>query len=820
MINKGEKTYNSINRYNQYNINFNNNSINNRKIYGNGLNYKKINKFINKKNFVIFLIISLIFLSSFDLSNKILFNNNVNLKNYFIPNTLRIAFVFGTRPEAIKLFPLIKELKVNKNIVCIVINTGQHKEMMEQILNSLNMGNYIDFNLNIMQKNQSLGELTSKSIFKLEKLFNLINPNAIIVQGDTTTAFSAAISAFYLKIPIFHVEAGLRTHNMYYPFPEEFNRLSIDDISTLFFAPTEWAASNLLKESKKTSNIFITGNTIVDSLKLTLNKTIPSTKIKTLIEKAKILCRPKNECRIILLTCHRRENYYEPIFNIISAIQKLLIKFDDIVIIFPFHLNPNIQRSIKNVFPNKIYDQIIKGKNINDKNFNHLNRFLIISPLDYVDLIHLESICYFIMSDSGGIQEEAISIGKPILILRKNTERPEAVKLGCAFLTGISINNIIDSASSLLTTNDLYKKFAKCQYLYGKGNSSVIISEIIKNYFENNNQNSFAFNNLNYKDILIRYDNSVLKAKDLTKANNQDDSYDIVIVLTVWKRNNLERELIQVKNQSILKNKNTNIIIFQNSNHIYIDDIVKKWRLSNNFSEKVDITFIKSPIETGYFGRFIIPLTSSIRSDSYFFICDDDVIWGNRYFENMIRVVNEGSLATRNGRIIDKNFIEISKAFKREWSMKQICYNEDIEYDFGGHIWAGRISWLRKAWNHIPFSLENSEDFWISAVLKSFYNIPTKIPRCPCPDGNPIIPDMCAASDKSSFDHVNATIGNSTISHGVRKKLIEEIIRNFNYQLLIKVKPEYVESIHKKYFFGENLFYLNDSIWKDVLFWQ
>ena len=595
--------------------------------------------------------------------------------------------------------------------------------MMKQILNSLNMDNSIDFNLNIMKKNQSLAELTSKSIFKLEKLFNLINPNAIIVQGDTTTAFSAAISAFYLKIPIFHVEAGLRTHNMYYPFPEEFNRITIDDISTLFFAPTEWAANNLLKEGKNSNNIFITGNTIVDSLKLTLNKTSPSTQIKMLIDKAKSLCKPKEECKIILLTCHRRENYYKPVYNIITAIQKLLLNFSNIVIIFPFHLNPNIQKSIKNVIPDKIYDKIINGKNIDDMNFLHLNRFLIIPPLNYVDLIHLESVCYFIMSDSGGIQEEAVSIGKPILILRENTERPEGVKLGCSFLAGISINKIINYASSLLQTNDLYKNMSTCKYVYGKGNSSIIISDIIKNYFENKIQDSLSYNNSNSKDILNNYDKSNLKTKDSTEVNYQDDSYDFVIVLTVWKRNNLERQLIQVKNQSIVKNKKTNIIIFQNSNHTYIEDIVNKWKQSKNFSEKIDITFIQSPIETGYFGRFIIPLISSVRNNSYFFICDDDVIWGNRYFENMIRVVNEGSLATRNGRIIDINFKENTEVSKSKVLTKQICYNEDIEYDFGGHIWAGRISWLRKAWNHIPFSIENSEDFWISAVLKRFYNI-------------------------------------------------------------------------------------------------
>ena len=192
---------------------------------------------------------------------------------------------------------------------------------MKEILTALNMDDYIDFNLNIMKNNQSLSLLTSKIILELKDIFNNINPNAVIVQGDTTTAFSAALSAFYQKIPIFHVEAGLRTHNLYYPFPEEFNRITIDDISTLYFAPTNWTASNLLKENKNPNHIFVTGNTIIDSLYLTINNTSPSHKMSKLIEKAQSLCMPENKCKIILLTCHRRENYYKPIYNILIAVQ-------------------------------------------------------------------------------------------------------------------------------------------------------------------------------------------------------------------------------------------------------------------------------------------------------------------------------------------------------------------------------------------------------------------------------------------------------------------------------------------------------------------
>ena len=776
---------------------------------------------LTKKSKICFILIISLFLMSFhflsfdSLLNRYHFNQIINKK--FTPNTYRIVFVFGTRPEAIKLFPLIKKLKENKQFICITINTGQHKEMIQQILNSIYIGNSIDFNLNIMKKNQSLPKLTSKAISDLENLYNLINPNAVVVQGDTTTSLSAAIAAFYLKIPIFHVEAGLRTNNLYYPFPEEFNRITIDDISTLYFAPTNWSASNLLKENKKSSNIFITGNTIVDSLKLTLNKTNPSKIITNLIENAKLLCKPKDECKIILLTCHRRENYFKPIINILKAVQQLLKDFNDITIIFPFHLNPNVRQSIKQAIPKFLYDDITKGKKIENKNYFHLNRLFIIPPLNYVDLIHLESASYFIMSDSGGIQEEAVSIGKQILILRENTERPEGVRAGLAFLVGTSFSKIYHYSSLLLRNKDLNQNISNYSNIYGNGDASDKISNIIQNYFKEKKENFFPHNESFFNNILTRYDDSLFK-NDNSKINDfNNDVYDIVIILSVWKRNNIERQLNQVKMQSILKNKKTNIIIFQNSNHLNIEYIVNEWKKPNKFYDYVNITFIQSPIETGYFGRFIIPLTSSVNSNSYFFICDDDIIWGKKYFENMARVVNEGHLATRNGRIITENYKEIIIPKLRK---NQICYNDDIEYDFGGHIWCGRIDWLRKAWNHIPFSFENSEDFWLSAVLKTFYNITTKIPRCPCPEGDPIVPDLCAASDKSAILHESAKLGDSKISANIRMKLIKEITNKFNYQLLIKSNPDYIKNIRKKYFYSNKIFNLKDDIWKEVLFWQ
>ena len=739
------------------------------------------------------------------------------LKSFHLKKKHSIVIVFGTRPEAIKLMPIIKLLKNNKKFLCVTINTGQHTEMVKQIIEILNMSDSIDIELNIMKNNQTLPELTSKIMIELNKIYSLLNPDAVIVQGDTTSSFAAALSAFYQKIAVFHVEAGLRTNNLYSPFPEEFNRVAIDDISTLYFASTELAASNLVKENKNQNNIFITGNTVVDALKLTLEKSSPSKLIHSLLQTSQSRCKYKDKnCKIILLTCHRRENYYKPIANILNAVKKLLEDFEDIVIILPFHLNPNVIESIKKGLPENIFNEIIDGKIITDQNYLFFNRFLIIKPLNYIDLIHLQKSSFFIMTDSGGIQEESISIGKPVLILRENTERLEGILGGSAILTGTSPHKIYYYSSLLLKNSEIYAKMAKPHNIYGSGNSSVIIVNLIEKFFDNKLMNtnynfSKTINNLN--DF---HHNSLLD-------NEIQSHFDLVIVLTVWKRNNLNAQLMQIKRQSILKQKKTNIIVFQNFYHINIDKIIEEWKKPNAFSEQVIITFIKSPIETGYFGRFIAPLISPVNDNAYFIVCDDDVIWGDRYFENMIRVVNEGFLATRNGRLITKEYQEIAPIDKIFQKDNQVCFNEDIEYDFGGHIWAGRISWLRMAWKYIPISLENCEDFWLSATLKTFYNIGTKTPKCPCPKDFPINPDLCAASEESANIHDNGIVGNKTVDHSFRSQLIKDIAIHLKYRPMLFSDSKALDKINDKFIFGNKehpIFNLSDSLWKNALYWQ
>ncbi len=444
------------------------------------------------------------------------------------------------------------------------------------------------------------------------------------------------------------------------------------------------------------------------------------------------------------------------------------------------------------------------------------NRLLLIKPLNYIDLIHLQKSSFFIMTDSGGIQEESISIGKPVLILRENTERPEGIFAGSAILTGTSPKKIFYYASLLLQNKTLYDQMAKPHNVYGSGNSSKIIVNLIECFFKNKTSNLYynfsnILNNLN----IFQYNNSFLNYEN-------DDQFDLVIVLTVWKRNNVNWQLMQIKRQSILKQKKTNIIVFQNFHHINIDKTIEEWKKPGTFSDQVTITFIKSPIETGYFGRFISPLVSPVTNNAYFIVCDDDVIWGDKYFENMIRVVNQGFLATRNGRLITKTYKSIAPNSKAFIKHNQVCFNEDIEYDFGGHIWAGRISWLRNAWQHIPLTLDNCEDFWLSATLKTFYNISTRTPKCPCPKDNPVSPDLCAANDKSAVVHINHKIGEKTVKHSIRPKIIKAISIKLKYKPLLFSDSKILHKINEKFIFGNKshpLFNLSDNLWKNAMFW-
>ena len=366
-----------------------------------------------------------------------------------------LLFIFGTRPEVIKLVPIILELK-NKNIPLYVCNTEQQKDLTEQTLSFFRIKPNVC--LNIMIENQNLNNLTANLMVKITEIIKEIKPTKIIVQGDTTSAFVGALSGFYEKIPVYHVEAGLRTGNIYSPCPEEMNRLMISKLTTLHFVPTEYNKNNLLKEGIEEEVIKIVGNTVIDCLFLTLDKV--NQNISHYDNKFKFLDKNK---KLILLTCHRRENFGEPLNNILEAILEISKNHKDIEFIFPVHPNPNIKKIV--------YDKLSSNKNI------HL-----IEPVDYPDLIYIMQRSYFIMTDSGGIQEEAPSLRKLLLILRNDTERQEIVDIGIGKLVGTEKDNIVFVVNNLLNNIDNGMKMGRIQVFsnpYGNGDSAKRIAEYL-----------------------------------------------------------------------------------------------------------------------------------------------------------------------------------------------------------------------------------------------------------------------------------------------------------------------------------------------------
>jgi UDP-N-acetylglucosamine 2-epimerase (non-hydrolysing) len=372
-----------------------------------------------------------------------------------------IMLVFGTRPEAIKLAPIIIGLRDHPEIKTIVCVTGQHRSMLDQVLDNFNITPDID--LELMKENQSLSELTGKVINKLTTVFQEYRPDLIIVQGDTTTVFGAALAAFYVKIPVAHVEAGLRTGDLSSPWPEEGNRLLTTRLSSLHFAPTKWAARNLLKESVSKENIYITGNTVIDALFYTLNKEKHTRRV--LEPKLKEIFDLPSENKIVLITGHRRENFGLGFENICNAIKELSLNFPDVHFVYPVHLNPMVQEVVERLLGNKINSNV------------HL-----LEPLKYNDFILLMNRSYIILTDSGGIQEEAPSLGKPVLVMRDKTERPEAISGGISKLVGTKINKIVSETSTLINDKIAYDKISNKTNPFGNGKSAEKIIQICRTF--------------------------------------------------------------------------------------------------------------------------------------------------------------------------------------------------------------------------------------------------------------------------------------------------------------------------------------------------
>ncbi|CAI2623578.1 UDP-N-acetylglucosamine 2-epimerase [Apilactobacillus kunkeei] len=369
---------------------------------------------------------------------------------------IKVMTIFGTRPEAIKMAPIILEMKNNlEEFQPITVLTGQHKEMLDQVMDIFHIE--ADYNLHVMKAQQTLSSITTTVINKLDSIINEAKPDMILVHGDTTTTFAAAVSAFYHQIPLGHVEAGLRTWDKYSPYPEEMNRQMTDILSDVYFAPTELSKENLLKQNLKEDRIYITGNTAIDALKQTVDRNYHHSVLDDIDKTHKI----------ILLTMHRRENQGEPMRRTFETIKNEVLKRKDIEVVYPVHLSPSVQSVAHSVF-------------------DGVNRVHLIEPLDVVDFHNMAARSHFIMTDSGGVQEEAPSLGKPVLVLREATERPEGVDAGTLKLVGTDPKKISASIDQLLDDTEEYKKMATAKNPYGDGTASKQILDAIKEVFASN----------------------------------------------------------------------------------------------------------------------------------------------------------------------------------------------------------------------------------------------------------------------------------------------------------------------------------------------
>lgn len=364
---------------------------------------------------------------------------------------IKVMTIFGTRPEAIKMAPLVNELKLHKEIDTIVCVTAQHRQMLDQVLTTFSI--VPDYDLNIMKEGQTLTEVTTNALKGLGKVMEDVRPDIVLVHGDTTTTFAGALSAFYCKIPVGHVEAGLRTYDKYSPYPEEMNRQMVSNIADIHFAPTKQSAENLINEGIDESKIYITGNTAIDAMHHTVYDSYSHDVLEWV-----------GNSRMILLTAHRRENLGMPMKKIFRAIRRIVEDFDDVKVVYPIHLNPIIRE-------------------IADVELNGCKRVKLIEPLEVVDFHNFLNNAYIIMTDSGGIQEEAPSLGKPVLVLRDTTERPEGVDAGTLKLVGTDQEKIYETAKALLTDHELYEEMSHASNPYGDGHSSErIVDAILKTY--------------------------------------------------------------------------------------------------------------------------------------------------------------------------------------------------------------------------------------------------------------------------------------------------------------------------------------------------
>lgn len=381
----------------------------------------------------------------------------------------KVMVVFGTRPEAIKMCPLVKELKTREKLNTVVCVTGQHREMLDQVLTAFDV--VPDYDLSIMKAKQTLFDVTINILEKMKVVLEEVKPDVVLVHGDTSTTFVTALACFYLQIPMGHVEAGLRTYNIYSPYPEEFNRQAVGIVSNYNFAPTEMSKENLLKEGKNPSTIYVTGNTAIDALKTTVRDDYNHEHLEWAADS-----------RLIMITAHRRENLGEPMTNMFRAIKRIIDEKSDIKAIYPIHMNPVVRDAAQEIL-------------------GDTDRIRIIEPLEVLDFHNFLSRSHLILTDSGGIQEEAPSLGKPVLVMRDTTERPEGIAAGTLKLVGTDEEVIYKTFKELLEDQNEYDKMSKASNPYGDGLASKRITDILEKKLYNKNDENLIIGEVNYENL-------------------------------------------------------------------------------------------------------------------------------------------------------------------------------------------------------------------------------------------------------------------------------------------------------------------------------
>lgn len=390
----------------------------------------------------------------------------------------KILLVFGTRPEAIKMAPLVKKLQsMPKNFKTIVCVTGQHREMLDQVLQIFDITP--DYDLNIMKQGQDLYDVTSRVLLGMRDVLKEVQPDVVLVHGDTTTSTASALAAFYQQIPVGHVEAGLRTGNIYSPWPEEMNRLMTGRIATYYFSPTPLAKQNLLRENVEESHILVTGNTVIDALHIVVDRlnndvALQREQEQVLLNAGYDVSRLKDGRKLVLITGHRRENFGDGFIRMCTAMKDLSEKYPDVDFVYPMHLNPNVRKPITEVFTG--LDTISVGEG-----WGKANNFFFIEPLQYLEFVYLMEKSTIVLTDSGGIQEEAPGLGKPVLVMRDTTERPEAVDAGTVHLVGTDYNKIVSEVSILLADSNAYDMMSKAVNPYGDGHACERIADYLAN---------------------------------------------------------------------------------------------------------------------------------------------------------------------------------------------------------------------------------------------------------------------------------------------------------------------------------------------------